>query len=112
MRLSIAALDAARVSWRLAFTSPSLAGLWAATEAGLGVMLRTTIGLPRVLTVLKPATSGLPALPKVQLTLCKMRAAQAPALNRLSEILRQSIAEQTAGRTEARTIGTMAIGHS
>jgi hypothetical protein len=76
-------------------------------------MLRTTIGLPRVLTVLKPATSGLPALPKVQLTLCKMRAAQAPALNRLSEILRQSIAEQTAsGRTEARTIGTMAIGHS
>jgi DNA-binding transcriptional LysR family regulator len=101
----IAALDAARISWRLAFTSPSLAGLWAATEAGLGVTLRTTIGLPRALTVLKPATSGLPALPKVQLTLCKISADQARALNRLSEILRESIAEQTAGRTK-RTPGS------
>ena len=108
----IAALDAARISWRLAFTSPSLAGLWAATEAGLGVTLRTTTGLPRALTVLKPATSGLPALPKVQLTLCKMRADQARALNRLSEILRESVTEQTVGRTEARTIGTVVIGPS
>jgi len=108
----IAALDAARISWRLAFTSPSLAGLWAATEAGLGVTLRTTTGLPRALTALKPATSGLPALPKVQLTLCKMRADQARALNRLSEILRESVTEQTVGRTEARTIGTVVIGPS
>ena len=91
----IAALDAEKIAWRLAFTSPSLAGLWAATEAGLGVTLRTGIGLPRSLTVLKPASSGLPALPKVQLTLCRKKRGAAAAVNRLSEILRETISERT-----------------
>ena len=90
----IAALDAVGISWRLAFTSPSLAGLWAATEAGLGVTLRTGIGLPRSLTVLKLASSGLPALPKVQLTLCRKKRGAAAAVNRLSEILRETITER------------------
>lgn len=89
----IGALDAAGISWRLAFTSPSLAGLWAATGAGLGVTLRTTIGLPPTLAVLK-ARSGLPLLPKVPLTLCRMKGDSTPAVKRLSEILRQTIAEQ------------------
>ena len=40
------ALDRAGIPWRLAFVSPSLAGLWAATAAGLGVTIRTPIGLP------------------------------------------------------------------
>jgi len=96
----IAALDAVGISWRLAFTSPSLAGLWAATEAGLGVTLRTAIGLPRSLTVLKPASSGLPALPKVQLTLCRKERGGPVAVNRLSEILRETIAERTGERSE------------
>ena len=39
------ALDRAGISWRIAFTSPSLAGLWAATTAGLGITLRTGLGL-------------------------------------------------------------------
>ena len=90
----IGALDAAGISWRLAFTSPSLAGLWAATGAGLGVTLRTTIGLPRTLTILKARSSGLPLLLKVPLTLCKMKVESAPAVNRLSEILRETIAER------------------
>jgi DNA-binding transcriptional LysR family regulator len=91
----IAALDRVGVAWRLSFTSPSLAGLWAATEAGLGVTLRTKIGLPRSLTVLKPASSGLPALPKVQLTLSRKKRGGAAAVNRLAEILRETIAERT-----------------
>jgi len=90
----IDALDAAGISWRLAFTSPSLAGLWAATGAGLGITLRSTVALPNTLTVLKPGASGLPTLPKVALTLCKTKADS--AVNRLSEILRETIAEQTA----------------
>jgi DNA-binding transcriptional LysR family regulator len=93
----IAALDQAGLGWRLSFTSPSLAGLWAATEAGLGVTLRTTIALPRSLTVLKPANSGLPALPKVQLTLCRKKRGGAAVVNRLAEILRETIAERTSG---------------
>jgi DNA-binding transcriptional LysR family regulator len=91
----IAALDQAGLGWRLSFTSPSLAGLWAATEAGLGVTLRTTIALPRSLTVLKPAHSGLPALPKVRLTLCRKKRGGAAVVNRLAEILRETIAERT-----------------
>jgi DNA-binding transcriptional LysR family regulator len=91
----IAALDQAGLGWRFSFTSPSLAGLWAATEAGLGVTLRTTIALPRSLTVLKPVSSGLPALPKVQLTLCRKKRGGAAVVNRLAEILRETIAERT-----------------
>jgi DNA-binding transcriptional LysR family regulator len=91
----IAALDQAGLGWRLSFTSPSLAGLWAATEAGLGVTLRTMIALPRSLTVLKPASSGLPPLPEVQLTLCRKKRGGAAVVNRLAEILRETIAERT-----------------
>jgi len=97
---AIAALDVAAISWRLAFTSPSLAGLWAATEAGLGVTLRTDISLPRSLTILKPASSGLPELPKVQLTLCRKKRGTTAAVNRLAEILRETIAERTGERSE------------
>ena len=43
---ALAALDRAGVRWRIAFTSPSLHGLWAAVEAGLGITLRTAVGLP------------------------------------------------------------------
>jgi DNA-binding transcriptional LysR family regulator len=97
----IAALDADKISWRLAFTSPSLAGLWAATEAGLGITLRTAIALPRSLTVLKPSSSGLPALPKVQLTLCRKKRDVAAAVKRLSEILRETILERTGGEVRS-----------
>jgi DNA-binding transcriptional LysR family regulator len=93
------ALDRAGIGWRLAFTSPSLAGLWAATGAGLGITLRTTVSLPNGLVVLKPGASGLPRLPKVALTLCKAKADL--AVNHLCEILRQTIAEQVTGRTSA-----------
>ena len=91
----IAALDQAGLGWRLSFTSPSLAGLWAATEAGLGVTLRTTIALPRSLTVLKPVSSGLPILPKVRLSLCRKKRGGAAVMNRLAEILRETIEERT-----------------
>lgn len=50
------ALDAAQIPWRIALTSPSVGGIWAAVAAGLGLTLRTRIGLPSHLTVV----SGLP----------------------------------------------------
>lgn len=40
------ALDEARIPWRIALTSPSVGGIWAAVAAGLGLTLRTRIGLP------------------------------------------------------------------
>ncbi|WP_320721168.1 LysR substrate-binding domain-containing protein [Enterobacter sp. 296B2] len=48
---AIAALDSAGIPWRIAFTSHSLSGLWAGVSAGLGITLRTGIGLPETLQI-------------------------------------------------------------
>ena len=99
----IAALDAAGIPWRLVFTSPSLSGLWAAAEAGLGVTLRTAIGIPPALAMLDPASSGLPQLPSIRLALCRSEAEASPAVGRLADILRDVIAEEVAAlRTHPR----------
>ena len=66
----VAALDAAGVPWRLAFTSPSLSGLWAAVAAGLGVSMRTPAGLPGNVRVIGAEEPRLPALPGIALSLC------------------------------------------
>lgn len=60
-RLALESLDRAGLPWRVAFSSPSLSGLWAATAAGLGVTVRTELGIPARLGRAK--LPGLPALP-------------------------------------------------
>ena len=82
----IEALDAAGMPWRVTFTSPSLAGLWAAVDAGLGITLRTAISKPAHLKVLDKK-SGLPPLPVTDLSLHSAGRALSPATNRLKEIL-------------------------
>ncbi|WP_455817653.1 LysR substrate-binding domain-containing protein [Pseudomonas cerasi] len=57
---AIDALDHASIPWRVAFTSRSLSGIWAAAEAGLGVTLRSEFGLPASLQKLHH-----PTLPQV-----------------------------------------------
>ena len=89
----VAALDGVGAAWRLGFTSPSLAGLWAAVEAGLGVTIRTAVGMPRTLAVLDPATSGLPPLPSVPLAIHRAEAEPPEAVRRLALILREAIDE-------------------
>jgi DNA-binding transcriptional LysR family regulator len=54
-----AALDDAGIAWTIAYSSQNLAGLWAAVASGLGITLRTPIGMPPLLAVLPPE-SGLP----------------------------------------------------
>ena len=80
---AVAALDRARIPWRVACTSPSLSGVWAAVGAGLGITVRTGVGLPPQLKVL----DGLPALPTVGLNLHRAEARPSPAVRRLEEIL-------------------------
>ena len=60
-RLALDALDRAGLAWRVAFSSPSLSGLWAAVSAGLGVTVRTELGTP--VRVVRLADRRLPALP-------------------------------------------------
>ncbi|OWY75522.1 MULTISPECIES: LysR substrate-binding domain-containing protein [Pantoea] len=46
-----AALDSMNIPWRIAFTSRSLSGIWAAAAAGLGMTLRTQTGMPSSLAI-------------------------------------------------------------
>jgi len=97
-KAGIAALDAAGIPWRIAFTSPSLAGLWAAVEAGLGISPRTTVHLPDWLTVLGKSHK-LPKLPSIDLSLYDRGRPLTPAATRLKEILTDTI---PAGLSELR----------
>ena len=80
---AIAALEKGRIPWRLAFTSPSLSGIWAAVAAGLGVTVRTRAGLPGSVKVLK----ALPRLPQVGLNLHRAETESSAAVRRLEELL-------------------------
>ena len=57
--------------------------------------MRTGVGVPAGLVVLDPVASSLPALPSMPLTLQVADAGPAPAVARLAEILRDTIAERT-----------------
>lgn len=89
---AIEALDRADLSWRLAFGSASLAGVWAAIEAGLGIGLRTPLCLPPGLRPLPPAAMGLPPLGSIKLRL--HRASGAPAVAHLAELIRQAVGDR------------------
>jgi DNA-binding transcriptional LysR family regulator len=100
---AITALDHAGVPWCVAFTSPSLHGLWAAVEAGLGVTLRTAVGLPPGVRVLDDAL-GLPPAPATALELCLHDASRplGPALNRLRSIILETLNENLPKLTKPR----------
>lgn len=94
---AMSALDAAGIPWRVALTSPSLSGLWAAVSAGLGVTCRTTEGMPPTLGPLDARNSGLPILPQIGISLCMADARPAPAAARLTAILRDAVAFSLGG---------------
>lgn len=86
---AIAALDRAGIAWRVAFTSPSLAGVWAAVAAGLGVTVRTDVGVPARLRVLD--ARALPPLPSVGLNLLFAEAEPGALTLRLRDVVLQTL---------------------
>jgi DNA-binding transcriptional LysR family regulator len=86
-------LDRQGIAWRIAFVSPSLGGLWAATAAGLGIALRTPFALPSSLRVLEPATHGLPQLPSLGLSLLQSGTRDNGISAHLAAIIRQALKE-------------------
>ncbi|BCQ24945.1 LysR family transcriptional regulator [Caballeronia sp. NK8] len=86
-----AALDRADIKWRVAFTSPSLSGLWAAAAAGLGVTVRTSYGLPSTVRALDAGEGGLPALPSIPLALHRASASASPPVERLAALVMASV---------------------
>ncbi|KWI99860.1 LysR family transcriptional regulator [Burkholderia ubonensis] len=89
------ALDRAGVPWRVAFTTPSLAGLWAAASAGLGLTVRSHYGLPASVRLLDAAPLGLPELPSVPLMLLRRASSATPTVDRLARIMTQAVSGAT-----------------
>jgi DNA-binding transcriptional LysR family regulator len=88
--LALHALDQAQQPWRIALTSPSVGGLWAAVAAGLGVTLRSRIGLPAHLQVLE----HLPPLPSLGYVLHRGLEQPPAVVELLAELITDSLERQ------------------
>ena len=89
---AIQRLDDAKLPWRIAAVSPSLAGLWATAIGGLGITARSSLGLPAKL-VWDREMFDLPTLPAFPVTLHAQPEALSDGVERLREIIRQSTSE-------------------
>jgi DNA-binding transcriptional LysR family regulator len=83
------ALEKSGRPWRVAMTSPSLTGLWAAVSAGLGITSRAELGLP---ADVKTIDLGLPPLGNIPITLQRRRGLRAPNAMRFAEITEDLVA--------------------
>jgi DNA-binding transcriptional LysR family regulator len=84
--MAIDALSRAGIPWRLTMTTPSLASLWCAMQAGLGVTVRTLFGVPKRLAVL----TGAPALGPIDIVLHRASRCSDDA-HALADLLQDSI---------------------
>ncbi|WP_374353097.1 LysR family transcriptional regulator [Chitinimonas sp.] len=98
---AIAALDGAGRSWRIAVSSQSLAGVWAAAGAGMGVTVRTALSCPPGLADVGERL-GLPQLPDWPLCLAVASREPTAAVSHLrdsvSALLSRAMAEPVAER--------------
>jgi DNA-binding transcriptional LysR family regulator len=74
--------------WKQTFSSSSLAGTWAAVQAGLGISLRTPLGIPDHLETLS-RLPGTGRLPTVDIILLQSRTT--PVVTRLKDCLLQRV---------------------
>lgn len=86
------ALTRAGIPWRIACTTPSLAGLQAAAQAGLGVTVLSTHTIPPGLRVLGPE-AAFPGLPDVTIGLYYDRGRLSEAASSLINFLIQRLDE-------------------
>ena len=82
------ALESAGRPWRVAMTSPSLTGLWAAVSAGLGLTTRAELGLPADVQTID---LGLPPLGNIPIVLHRRRNLRAPNAMRFAEITEELV---------------------
>lgn len=97
----ISELDAHGIAWNIALTSPSLYGVWAAVNAGLGVTVRTPEGLLPELEVVD-RKFGLPNLGNVDVSLHVAAGKRSKAVENLVELLRDRLSKRIL-ELEART---------
>jgi DNA-binding transcriptional LysR family regulator len=89
-RRALAALTEQGVAFRIAYTSPSLAGQLAALRAGLGVGVLSATMAPKDLVKLL-ADSGLPDLHETEIALVRARGAHSEAADLLSDQVLRSL---------------------
>jgi DNA-binding transcriptional LysR family regulator len=98
------ALDSAGRPWRVAMTSPSLTGLWAAVSAGLGLTTRAELGLPADVQTID---LGLPPLGTIPIVLHRRRSLRAPNAMRFAEITEELVATYLRSRLSRNRPGTV-----
>jgi DNA-binding transcriptional LysR family regulator len=96
---AVRALKQAGIDYRIVLTSPSVSGVWAAVQAGLGVTPRMRLGSPR--GTCEVGKRRLPVLPPVHLSLC--RRGDGPAADALEAAVRDALADLAA----AYPVGTL-----
>lgn len=84
---ALAALDGANKRWRVAVTTPSLPGIWAALRSNLGLAVRTQHGMPKDTKCIDDKLD-LPRLPSIALKMLHSSDAS-PAAHDLCEILKR-----------------------
>lgn len=89
-RRAIEHLEAAHIAHRIAASSPSLDGLWAALRGGLGVTARTALNLPEGLAFDR-VLHGLPALGSLPVTVHRNGAAKGDAVDRMAALLTDTL---------------------
>ena len=87
------ALEKVSRSWRPALTANSVAGMWAAAQAGLGIAIRTEMGLPAGCMAL-PAGAGLPPLPEINIFMLINQKDRSPAVKLLIDVLHDTLTGQ------------------
>jgi len=102
---AIRLLDQAGLPWRIAALSPSVNGLWATALGGLGLTLRTNLGLPAGLASGK-RMFGLPSPGSFPVTFHRLARAPGQAVERLHAIVTERIGE---GRYRTRRQTEMGI---
>lgn len=90
----LAALEKSGLAWKPVLTASNVAGMWAAARAGLGITIRTQIGLPADCKPL-PVSGSLPTLPHIFVFLltASPKKASAPVL-RLTEIVHDTLSNE------------------
>lgn len=90
---ALRALDDAGIKWRVAVTSPTQGGLWAAARAGIGVTVRTALSMPPDLSNLGRSLR-LPRLPGVELNLLRSSRRRGAAVERLEQAIAEVMKER------------------
>jgi DNA-binding transcriptional LysR family regulator len=96
---AIQKLDRVGLAWRIAAISPSLSGLWASAIGGLGVTVRSPLGLPAKL-VWGKEMFNLPSLGSFPVTLHRHSKKMNQAIERLSVIISDAVSAALPARKE------------